>query len=482
MTALDDTAAPKALTRVGRNAAILAATTIFCKAGSIAVVPLILRAFTTAQYGMYSTAFAYVGLLGMLGFFGMNQIVIRDIARGDKPKGWVVFHCAALRMALLVPAAMALLLLGWAKGFSPQMRALTWLAFAALVFDAVTGAVKASMQAGGHFGRRSAVDAIRKGAQWALALVVILGFASPGIVALAAAVAVAAVLALVAAWTLGLSTEDFHGVAFAPSYATKMLKLAAPMGVSAGFVLALDNIDVWLLDWLRTSDSVAVYKAANVFKPLFLAQAVVWAFMPLAFSLAKGNRAALSRLSCVAARYLLILGAGFAIFFASAGGEIMTLLAGEKYAAGIPVFRIMGISLPFVFLSFLYLHLLTAVDKQLFAACIFAVGLAVNIAADIVFIKAWGPVGAMVGTLITEILIAVSSFLFVWKFVGRPCRPCDWRILAAIAGAIAAAILTQMLSIADMGIGALAVLAVLLVAFGAITRKDLPLLKKAFGR
>ncbi len=473
-------AVSRAVSRVGRNATILAVTTVVCKAGSLAVVPFILRAFSMADYGLYSTAFAYAGLLSMVAYFGMNPIVVRDISRGERSKGSVVFHCAALRMALLVPAAGILVALGWVKGFSGRMWALTWLAFGAMGLDAITGAIKASMQGQGRFGQLAAVDAVRKSAQWLLAIAVVLTGA--GIVVLAGAVAVAAMAAFTAAWVMGISRKDLVNVSFAPSYAVRMLRLAWPLGISAAFVIALDNIDIWLVDWLKGDEAVAVYKAANVFKPVFLAQAVVWAFMPLAFRLASKSRDDLARAGAVAGRYLLIGGAAAAIVFFCGAGGIVRVLAGDKYEASIPVFRVMALSLPPVFTGFLYLHILTAVDKQIYAAFIFAGGLAVNAVMDLVLVPAFGPLGAMLGTLVAQILLALASLAAVWKVVGSPFDGRSARVLAALAAAIPVAILTQRLSIADMGTGALAVFVILLVVLKAVTGKDIALAKRTFAR
>ncbi len=479
MTTVEHSAAiPGAVRRVGRNAAILAATNVFCRVGSIAVVPLILRAFTTAEYGQYSAAFAYAGLLGMLAYFGMNQIVVRDVSRGERSKGWVIFHCAALRMMLLVPAAGALALIGTTRGFTTRMWVLSWLAFAVMSIDAVTGAIRASMQGGGRFGTVAAVEAVRKSSQWAIAIAVVM--LGAGIAWLAAGVVAAAAVALTAAAILGLERSDLSGVEFTPSYAGRMLRLAAPMGISAAFVAALAYVDIWLLDWFRTSDDVALYKAAQVFKPVFVAQAVVWALMPLAFRLGKGIRADLAKTGATAARFLIVTGVALAIGFVCGAGRLVPLVAGEKYAASVAVFRVMGLALPFAFTSFLFLHLLTAVDRQIIAVYVFAVGLAVNVAVDLALIPSMGATGAMLGTLAAETVMAGGSLLAVWRVIGRPLDAAALRACGAAAAAGCAAIVTQRLQIADMGIGALVLFCVLLAVFRAVDAKDLSLVKRSF--
>ncbi|MHC4711777.1 MAG: flippase [Planctomycetota bacterium] len=479
MTTLEQSAPiPGAVRRVGRNAAILAATNVFCRAGSIAVVPLILRAFSTAEYGQYSAAFAYAGLLGMLAYFGMNQIVVRDVSRGERSKGWVVFHCAALRMMLLVPAGAALALIGIAKGFTSRMWILCWLAFAVMSIDAVTGAIRASMQGGGRFGTVAAVQGVRKSAQWAIAIAVIM--LGAGITWLAAGVVAASAVALAASAILGLERRDLSGVEFAPSYAGKMLRLAAPMGISAAFVAALANTDIWLLDWLKTSSDVALYKAAQVFKPVFVAQAVVWALMPLAFRLGKQSKRDLAKAGATAARFLIVTGAALAIGLVCGASRLVPLLAGEKYAASVAVFRVMGLALPFAFTSFLFLHLLTAVDKQIIAVYVFAGGLAVNVAVDLALIPSMGATGAMLGTLGAEIFMAVGSLVAVWRVIGPPLDGATLRACVAAVAAGCAAIVTQRLQIADMGIGALVLFGVLLAAFRAVDAKDVSLVKRSF--
>lgn len=479
MAALEEGGA-RAAGRVGRNAAILAATSFVCKAGSLAVVPFILRAFSTADYGMYSAAFAYAGLLGIVAQFGMNQVVVRDISTGERSKGWVVFHCAALRLALLVPAAGALFLVGFFKGFSPGMWVLAWLAFAVMGLDAVTGTVKAALHAAERFALVAGVDALRKCAQWGIAIGVIV--VGAGITALAGGVVAASVITLVVVAFVGVRRRDFAAVSFAPGYAAGMLRLAAPMGISAAFVAALDNVDIWLLDWLSGFEAVALYKAANVFKPIFFAHAVVWAFMPMAFRLGRESREGLAVAAANAARFLLVAGSATAIVFACGASRIVPLLAGDKYAASIPAFRLMALTLPPVFVGFLYLHMLTAVDRQIWAVGIFAVGLVVNIAGDLLFIPRMGPAGAMLGTLLAETLMAIGAFAVAWRVVARGANGPLLRTAAAVAAGAVTAIFTQRAEIADMGIGALAVMGVCLVAFGGVSAGDLALVKGVFTR
>jgi len=479
-TLAGSTSASRAAGRVGRNAAILAATSLLCKAGSLAVVPFILRAFTPVHYGMYSAAFAYAGLLGIVAYFGMNQIVVRDISTGDRPKGWVIFHCSALRGMLLVPAAGVLVVLGLVKGFSPAMWLLASLAFAVMALDAVTGTLKASLQAAERFGLVAALDAVRKCAQWGMAIAVIL--AGAGIAVLAGGVVAAAVITLAAAALITLRPRDFAGVNFAPRYAAGMLRLAAPMGISAAFVAALDNVDIWLLDALADFEAVAVYKAANVFKPVFIAQALVWAFMPIAFRLGRASRARLAAASAGAARFLVVSGAGIAIFIVCGADRIVPFLAGRAYVESVGAFQVMGMTLPFVFAGFLYLHMLTAVDRQILAVGIFAAGLAVNVAADVILIPRLGPAGAMLGTLCAEVVMFAAAIAVVWRVVGRPLDGASLRTAAAVAAGAAAAIFTRSAGIADMGIGALAVMGACLVASGAVSASDVALVKAVFTR
>jgi O-antigen/teichoic acid export membrane protein len=470
----------RSITGVGRNAAILTGATLACKAGSLLVVPFILRAFTKADYGAYSAAFAYAGLLGMITYFGMGPIVIRDIARRERPRGSVIFHCVVLRMALLAVAAVALVALGHARHFSNMMWALAWLAFAVMGFDAVMGAVKSSLQAEERFGRMAVVDVVRKASQWALAVaVIILG---TGITSLALCVVIAAAIAAAAAMWLGLSRDDFQGLKFAPSYALNMLKLSAPMGISAAFVLALERVDIWVLDTYKGSAAVGDYAAAVAFKPAFLAQAVVWAILPLAFRLGKSDRDSLARTVRTGGRYLFITGAAMAIVFLRGGAVLMPLLGGAQYKASVPVFEIMGLTIPFVYVSFLYLHALTAVDKQFVAALVFAFGLAVNVSMDLALVPSMGPTGAILGTLCAEALMSLAALAAVWRFVGRPVGWKDLRMLLSAAGAAAAAYAVSAAGIVDLGAVALCAFALLLVASKALTGDDLRLVIRAFSR
>ena len=460
---------------VGRNAGILVGATLFCKAGSLFVVPFILRAFTREEYGTYSAAFAYAGLLGMIAYFGMNPIVIRDIVRGERSKGWVVFHAAAIRMGLLAVAGVVLAAVGLVKGFSAQMWGLAWLAYAVMGFDAVSGAVKASMQAEGRFGLMAIVEMVRKTGQWVLAIAVI--FAGAGIVTLAAAVGIAAGAAMIAALVLGVSRADFSGMSFAPSYAIRMLRMAVPVGLSAAFVLALERVDIWAIDIFRGPADVGIYAAGTAFKPDFIAQCVVWAILPLAFKLAKNDPATLVIAVATTGRYLLVAGAALAMVFFCGGGTILPILAGAQYGESITVFQVMGLSLPFIFVSLLFVHALTAVDRQSVAAVIFAAGLVINVVLDVALVPSMGAAGAIIATFVTEVLIAIAGFVCVWRLVGRPFAAGDARAVVSIAAGAIVAGAMYAFGVSDLGAAGVVTLGVMLLATKAVGKNDVALLR-----
>jgi O-antigen/teichoic acid export membrane protein len=254
------------------------------------------------------------------------------------------------------------------------------------------------------------------------------------------------------------------------------------MGLSAAFVLAIERVDIWVLDVMRGPEEVGVYAAGAAFRPAFLAQAVVWAMLPLAFRLGRDNRDALARAVTNCGRFLLVAGTGIAIFFAAGAPMLMPLLGGEQYAASVPVFELMGLALPFTFVSFLYLHALTAVDRQMAAAGIFAGGLAVNLVLDLVLVPALGATGAMLATLTAEAAMAAAALAATWRLVGRPVAARDVRILAAAVGAAGVALAARAIGLGDAGLAATAAFAILLVSLKAVTRQDLALLHRSFGR
>jgi O-antigen/teichoic acid export membrane protein len=251
------------------------------------------------------------------------------------------------------------------------------------------------------------------------------------------------------------------------------------MGLSAAFLVALERVDTWMLDTMRGPVEVAVYSAGVAFKPAFLAQSVVWAIMPLAFRLAKENPAQLVVAIRTTARYFVIGGVGLAIVFFSGGEVLVPLLAGGQYSQSIGVFRVLGLSLPFAFLGLLYLNSLTVVDRQMIAAGIVAAGLVVNAALDLVLVPGMGAEGAIVATLVTEVIMAVAAFVAVWRVIGKPFAVTDGRTLLAAGAAVAVACISYIAGVPDAGGLGVAALAVGLLVFKVVSKADVALFKSA---
>jgi O-antigen/teichoic acid export membrane protein len=118
---------------------------------------------------------------------------------------------------------------------------------------------------------------------------------------------------------------------------------------------------------------------------------------------------------------------------------LVDLVGGSDYAPAVMSLRILSIAFGLIWLSNLIDHSLIAVGRQrvlFFNAC---VGLVVNVAANLVLIPVYGPDGAAVATVLTEIAVLLPALVILSGYLGRlPSFWVAWRLLpvAVVAGTV----------------------------------------------
>jgi O-antigen/teichoic acid export membrane protein len=219
----------------------------------------------------------------------------------------------------------------------------------------------------------------------------------------------------------------------------RRLAITAPLGAGALTMRVLLNIDVILLGTLAAPAVVGNYAAAaKVVFVLVIAVEVIWkALLP---RLSRAWRESADRCRRRFSLYLgvvLVLGLPVATGGALLGGEVMTLLYGERFPEAGAVCRILSVSYVALAIGQFLCNGLIASDRQrrYFPPLLVAAGVAV--ASVLVLVPRLGGVGAAWGMLTAHLSLAVIS-----GWVGRDLlRPTLVRpVLAATAGCLVLAL------------------------------------------
>ena len=188
--------------------------------------------------------------------------------------------------------------------------------------------------------------------------------------------------------------------------------------IGAGIVLSAlyFRIDVFLVDWWRGAEAVALYNAVfRLVEALRLFPAAVLAVMLPSLVRAR-DRAPLVRVSVG----VTLFAAAVAVVLWPAAGILVPLLYGRTYVEAVPAFRILTLSFPLLSLNYALTYQLVAWNGQRVYAVLCGFALLVNVALNATLIPAASIDGAAWATLATELFLTLGC---VWALATRDTAP-----------------------------------------------------------
>jgi O-antigen/teichoic acid export membrane protein len=192
--------------------------------------------------------------------------------------------------------------------------------------------------------------------------------------------------------------------------------------IGAGIVLSAlyFRIDVFLVQLWAGSEPVAFYNAVfRLVEASRLFPAAVLAVV-LPSLVRAGDLRPLARVALPITGVALVASA---VLWLTAGGLIPAIY-GAPYAAAVPAFRVMVLSLPLLSLNLALTHQLVVWDGQRTYAGLCALALAVNVTLNARLIPLWSIEGAAWATLGTEVVLTAGCGVALWgmRASGRAAR------------------------------------------------------------
>ena len=184
------------------------------------------------------------------------------------------------------------------------------------------------------------------------------------------------------------------------SFARDVLPIGAGIVLSALYF----RIDVFLVEWWRGTEAVALYNAVFRLVEAFrlLPAAVLAVALP---DLCRArDRAPLVRL----AAGVSAVAAAATVVCWTAADVLIPLLFGRAYVAAVPTFRILVLAFPLLSLNYALTHQLVAWNGERAYAVVCALALAVNIGLNATLIPSLAIDGAAWATVATEMFLTVG--------------------------------------------------------------------------
>ena len=453
----------------------------------LAAVALVARSVGVREFGVYSFILAFAMFFQLLADSGLCNILIRELARTPERLGEILG--AALSLIWLLTGAVGLLMAGVTpllplpletKLLTLLMGAATLSQFHAMGYGSVLRAKEENeLHALGFFLHKVLFFLMIAGGLKC-------GLALPGVV-------LAHLIPSLFQWGLyKWMVERRYGHARLARNLEMwkyLLTHSIPVGGATMLRLLSQQIDVFILKWLRDFQTVGFfsgpYRMAMALR--FIPQTMSLPLYPMFARMAHApdGRAGLKVAYARSVKFFLIMGLPVTILFAGFAHVLIAVLLGPKFNEATAAMQWMGLAfLPF-FVSDPMPFLLTALDEQRFLLGSTMAALVVRVGLNFALIPVLGFVGPCVAFFVSEVLLlglmvgwlarrgfALPLLQMSWKpltaagcmlLVVWPCRGCP------VALALPA------------GLGALAVYGLALWRLGTLSAEEVELAREGSG-
>ncbi len=406
--------------RVAVNVAYLLATNVYRILLNMAVFFVIARVLGAEELGRYAFALSYAALFSVAVDLGLNDLIIRQVAvnKSDGPLYFTVALIVKLIMGVLVTAATAITI-----GVSGKPSAVQELVLAAAITTSFVSGIETVVVAFFYAYERMSYVLILGAIRVTLNGVVGIGAALAGFGARGILWGFLFVETLVAAFSF-FWVRSRLGIQFAKPPAEafpRILWRSLPFGLNGIFITIYMQLHYSILSFFVGDAATGVYAAAAKLVTFlcFIPSALTQAIYPYLSRLADDDSADPRGAAVRSLRYLALISFPAALYLALRAGAVVALVYGAGYGAAAPLLTVLALTLPFVFASYPAAVALNAVRRERANTATTAGAAAINVAANLILVPLWGPLGAATAFLATESSQSIARLALLRRWLGR---------------------------------------------------------------
>lgn len=383
-------------------------------------------------FGDYTTILAFFAFFAAVADLGIGSMTAREISREGADEAEILGKVASLRLISSVFLFLLIPVILFFFAYPLPVKVGIWIASGAVIFSSFSIFLNGIFQKNVAMDRIALIEFFGKLVQVGCVFLVVsldLGF-------LAIVSTLLASLIFNAAFSFLLSRR-YAAFAFQidPRYWKAFLRNSLPLGGSALITFFYFKMDAILLSILQGSAAVGVYGVAYkvmenlTFFPAMLAGLI----LPILSRHIFTKREKFVEIADTTFRVFSIIVFPLVIGGAFLSSDVISIVSGSGFEEAVPVLEILMFSLAFIFFGH-YFNMILIVGnlqkklmKLLFFVAIF------NISVNIFLISRYSFIGAAATALMTEALVAVSTGILVYRFLGY--RPAFGKLLRVFGAA-----------------------------------------------
>ena len=405
--------------RIAKNIGVTGTAQILTALMSFILMIYLARFLGEAGFGKYNFVFSLTTLLVTFTDLGVNQLLVREIARERGLSSHYVNNALLLKIPLSILTFILIVVLTWILDPGSDVAILLYLFGVYNILLTVSGTYLSLFQAWERMEYVAIFQIIERVFLVSLGLAVLLmGY---GLMVVAGVYVLAGALDIVVAASLSFRRFIRPSISIDTGLQKKMLIRGLPFGLNSLFSVFFFKVDTVLLGLLRDDVAVGIYNAA--YNPLLAISTIVAgmvsaAVYPVMSRYFKEDFKSLHGFTRISSRYLSIVGFPVAAGCFVLADKFISLLYAGGYDGAVLAFQILALFIPIRLVSTITGTLLSSINRQEYRMLSVGISAAFNIILNMILIPYYSYIGAAAATVLSELLLYILFLYYISKYYG----------------------------------------------------------------
>ena len=405
--------------RIAKNAAVLYGAWIVGAILSLVLTVFVARILGDAIYGKYTFALVFTGLFGVLTNLGMNELLIREVARDKSKASKYLGNIVIIRLILsLIVLALIALAINQ-MNYPPDTVTAVYIFGGYTILTSLAAIFRVTFRAFERMECEALVNVLERIITTSVGLLVLfMGF---GLIELAYVFLLAGIVNLFLSSLICVKRFTKPKLEIDLDFWKESIKVAFPFMLSNIFVMIYVRIDIVMLSVMKGDAVVGWYNAA--YNLVLAFEPIVFVFMSAVFPVMSqffvSSKESLKVAYEKSFQYLIMLGLPISVGGMILAHRIIPFLFGVEFANSIIALQILIWACLLLSMYRPMLYMLGSINRQGTMALIGGIGALVNVALNFLLIPKFSYVGAGITTIITESMVTAASWYAISRYFYR---------------------------------------------------------------
>lgn len=396
---------------IAKNTGLLAISNVITSILGFFLLIYLARYLGEVGFGKYSFALSFTALFSIIANLGMNNYIIREIARNKELTNEYLTNVSVIKLLLSFIAFGLIVLTINLMDYPKDTTYAVYLFGIYMILISFVLTFRSIFQAYERMGYDAAVGVIEYIILFSLVLFVL--FSGYGLIELAYVYIFVGIVAVSLSFSIIVIKIAKPKPAIDFSLWKTLIVGSIPFALNALFGVLFFRIDTVMLSVLKNDAAVGIYNAA--YNPLLALGVIPTVFIAALYPVMSryfvSSKDSLEILTGLSSKYMAILGFPVAMGCFVLADRFIALFYLDQFSASIIAFQILALFIPLRFVSSVTGTLLTSINRQSLRTVSVGLSALFNIVLNAALIPYLSYIGASIATVLSEVLL---YFVFIY--------------------------------------------------------------------